>query len=344
MRIRWILSNTGVTPGSAALESSLASYRYRAQIPMRELRARGHRCDWIALDSAGTPAAAHRALDDADVLIFAKNHTEPDAVLALVSQARQRGIATIADVCDDYFADAHELSPYYRELVGRADVVTASSFQLAGAIEDATSAEAHVVRDPYEGPAAAPRWAPEGTHVKGLWFGTPVNLQALLDEALTLPERIDGYYLDVVTLTRHCEGLEEGLDRLNARSPETLALRFREWTLERNWRELHACDLVLIPVRANDRFALAKGPNRLVEALRAGRFAVAGALPAYVEFRDYAWVGDDLAAGITWARAHPAEVAAKIAAGQAYIDREYSPHAAASEWEAALSAAMERAA
>ena len=341
MRVRWILSSASVSPGSNEIESSLASYRYRAQIPLRELRARGHRCDWIALDSA---TDRDRALEGADVLVFAKNHTEPDSVLALMSHARQRGVATLVDVCDDYFAASHELGPYYRELVGRADVVTASSFQLAGAIEDATSAEAHVVRDPYEGPGGAPRWAPASSRVKALWFGTPVNLLALLDEALTLPQRIEGYHLDVVTLTRQCEGLEEGLARLNARRPRKLALQFSEWSLERNWNELHACDLVLIPVRENDRFALAKGPNRLVEALHAGRFAVAGALPAYAEFRDFAWVGGDVAEGIAWALAHPSDVVAKIAAGQTYTARHYSPQAAAAEWEAALTAATKRAA
>ena len=341
MRIRWIVSSSSVNRGSRELESSLASYRYRAQIPMRELEARGHRCDWIAL---GGEESAGRSLEDADVLVFAKNHTEPEAVLALLAEARQRRIATVVDVCDDYFAESDALAPYYRELAGRADIVTASSFQLAGAVEGSTDVPALVVRDPYEGPPGAARWAPAGARVKALWFGAPVNLQALLDEALTLPRRIEGCSLDVVVLTRRCEGLEEGLERLSARHPGRLSLRFREWTLGRNWSELAACDLALIPVRAADRFALAKGPNRLVEALRAGRFAVASALPAYAEFRDYAWIGDDLAAGIAWALAHPAEVVSKIAAGQAYIARHYAPRAAAVEWEAALNAAIARAA
>ena len=341
MRIRWIVSASNVALDAPGLQSDVASYRYRAAIPLRALAARGHTCDWYALRVGEPIGAKHPALDDADVLVIAKNHTERDEVIALLEHARARGVATLVDTCDDYFSGSHPLTPHYRALVARADLVTTSSFRLAGVIEDATDAEAHMVRDPYEGPAGVPRWSPDRA-VKAVWFGTPFNVPALLDESIALPERIEGYSVDVDVLTRESDGLETAFEHLNARNAGKLTLRFREWSLERNFRALHDCDLALIPVRSDDRFSLAKGPNRLVETLRAGRYAIAGALPAYEEFSPYASVGEDAAAAIAWAMHHRDEVLQRIAAGQEYIERNYSPQAIAAEWEAALGVALAR--
>ena len=340
MRIRWVLSALGVDARHPTLP--WASYRYRAKIPMRELAARGHDCDFHAL-RRGEVAADHPALAGADVLVFAKNHTEREEVVTLLEHARTRGVPTVVDTCDDYFEPGHALAPYYRTLAALATGVTTSSFQLAAAIEDATGVEAHVVRDPFEGPRGEPRWAPAADVVKALWFGTPQNLPALLDAVVDLPGHLEYTRLEIVVLTRSSAGLEETFDQLNTRAAGKLVLRFREWSLQGNWEALGECDLGVIPVRRNDRFALAKGPNRLVETLWAGRYALASSIPAYEEFKPWAWIGDDLAAGIAWSLRHPSEVMSRISAAQDYIAQHYSPQAAAAEWEAALSAVIDRA-
>ncbi|HEX2826658.1 MAG TPA: hypothetical protein VHP37_09960 [Burkholderiales bacterium] len=331
MRIRWIVSGTNVERSSPDLLSDLASYRYRAAIPLQALRERGHTCDWYALSPGEAIDDAHPALRDADALVVAKNHTEPHEVIALLERAHERAVATVVDVCDDYFSRPHDLTPYYRALVERAGTVTASSLRLAAAIEDATDREAHLVRDPYEGPAGTPRWSPAASGVRALWFGTPLNLPALLEAAMTLPQRRD-FRLEIVALTRRCEGLEAAFAKM---SGPDLRLTFQEWTLGGNWAALDACDLVLIPVKS-DEFSAAKGPNRVVEALRAGRYAVTGALAAYDEFKPFAAVGGDLAAGIAWGLDNRAAVLERIAAGQAYVAAHHSPQSVAAEWEAVL--------
>jgi hypothetical protein len=335
MHIRWILSAEGVTGPVLPW----ASYRYRAKIPMRALAARGHACDVHALRRGESVEAA---IGGADVLVFAKNHTEPDEVVALLELARTRGVATVVDTCDDYFSADNPYEPYYRRLVTLATLVTTSSFQLAGAIEDAVDVEAHVVRDPYEGERGEPRWNADPAGVRALWFGTPQNLHGLLDEAAELPQRISGYRLEIDVLTRETRGLPEAIDALNAAAPGKLALRFCEWSLQTNWDMLRECDLGFIPIRRTERFFRAKGPNRLIETLWAGRFAVTNSIPAYEEFRRWAWIGDDLGAGIAWALRNPDDVLSRIAAAQAYIAERYSPQAIAVEWESALAEAAAR--
>lgn len=338
MRIAWILSAAGATGDATNLHSTLASYRYRAAIPMTALRARGHTCTWHGLRAGEAIDARHPALREADVVVFGKNHGEQAEVVGLLEHARSAGVATVVDMCDDYFGTGQRHEPYYRTLAKLAHAVTASSERLADAIEQATGIEAAIVRDPYEGPPGAPRWAPDVRNVKAVWFGTPFNLEALLAEAFELPGKIRDYTLHVDVLTSVSEGLEDAFQKLNARSGGKLTLAFREWSLERNWAALADADLALLPVK-QERFFLAKGANRLVETLRAGRFAIAHALPAYAEFKPWTWTGD-LAEGIEWALDHPREVVERITAGQQYVDHNYSPAAIAREWEDALEDAI----
>ena len=338
MRIQWVLSAANVLARNGQVTSPLASYRYRTSIPLRELKSRGHDCKWFALQKGVEPESA--TLLDADILIFGKNHIEQDLVLACLDSARANGVPTVVDICDDYFETGAKLESYYRALVHKADLVTTSSAQLAFYIEEATGEQPRVIVDCYEGPRGAPRWRPDRRHVKGLWFGSPGNMQSLIGEAEQLPNRINGYKLDLTVLTSDMPGIEAAFRRFNERCGSKISLRYRQWSLENNWAALGSCDLVVIPVDRNERFYLAKGANRLVEALWAGRFAVVNSIPAYDEFSSLAWVGASIADGISWALAHPADVQERIAAAQTYIDCTHSPAKIASEWEQALLGAI----
>lgn len=335
MHITWVLSAANVEATGLDLTSPLASYRYRVSIPMRELRARGHTCSWLSLRPNDKLDATLAAFEQTDVAIFSKNHTEQERVVAVLDHARSRGICSIVDVCDDYFESGARLEPYYRSLVAEADAVTASCRQLATYIEQATGRRAHVIADPYEGPGGSPTWAPKRSEVKAVWFGNTGNMQSLIREAEALPQRISGFKVDLLVLTREFPGINEAFERFNKQHGTTLTLRFREWSLQRNWTELHDCDLAIIPVDQRERFYLAKGPNRLIEALWAGRFAVVNSIPSYDEFSPWAWVGD-IADGIGWALEHPAEITQRIAAAQDHIRRLYSPAAIALNWERTL--------
>jgi hypothetical protein len=192
-----------------------------------------------------------------------------------------------------------------------------------------------VISDPYEGPGGSPRWQPAGRQVKALWFGNTGNMQSLIREAEALPGRIIGYKADLLVLTRPFPGIHEAFERFSRQHGGKVTLRFKEWSLERNWAELRECDLVMIPVDERERFYRAKGPNRLIEALWAGRFAVVNSIPSYDEFSPWAWVGD-IAEGMAWALDHADEVEQRIAAAREYIRENYSPAAIAVQWERAL--------
>lgn len=72
--------------------------------------------------------------------------------------------------------------------------------------------------------------------------------------------------------------------------------------------------------------------NRVVKALRAGRFVVTpGGVPAWEQFKDYIWIGD-VEEGVQWALNNREEACRKILASQAYTSERFTPSAITERW------------
>jgi len=133
----------------------MASYRYRALIPAKELGA---------------------SINDftADIMIFAK----PQAIeVQIAKEAQESGKKVVVDFCDDHFDQTH-----YREMLKLADAVTCPTEEMGKHIG------AQVVIDPYEFDEEAP-------HCRGdnlLWFGNVTNFASIerLRPRLTSPLRM----------------------------------------------------------------------------------------------------------------------------------------------------------
>ena len=77
---------------------------------------------------------------------------------------------------------------------------------------------------------------------------------------------------------------------------------------------------------------LTRSANRLVESLRAGRFAIVGPQPSHEPLAAFTRIDGDIAAGIEWALAHAEDVRGRIAAGQRHVAVEFAPDAIAARW------------
>ena len=343
MHIVWMLTEEGYAAHAAGAGFTLASNRYRVALPMIELVARQHRVSLCGLGPGEASVEDAIALGrGADVVVFAKNHAAPAAVQRVATELRRARVPIVIDICDDCFENDHPYAAHYRGLLAAADGVTASCAALADRVSPCTSALVTVIEDPFEGPRGEPRWASK-PRMNALWFGGVGNLPSLMKEVDELPRKVCGYALDMTVLTGPVPGIESAFKQYNARHRSRITLRHVPWSLSGNWTALAACDLVLIPVARDVRYFLAKGPNRIVEALWAGRMVFAHPIRSYEAFGAWAWVGDDLASGIAWALAHPQLVIDRIAAGQAYIAARYSRGAIADSWVAALADVRKRA-
>lgn len=334
MRITWLTSG-GIVPVAEQPYSSLASERYRVLMPARLLCGWGHTVS--AVPAACPPQAAiwDEALA-ADVVVVSKVFS--GEVLQVLERARGRGARIVVDLCDNHFdhVDMPELSRIYTQLCRQADALMVSTSALGDLIVERFGRFAPVIDDPYEAPAVEPRFAPHGGPLQLVWFGSPTNFatcEAMIP-VLGRLHRTLPLALNVVTDPAGGE-VPRRLAQLAAESSPMLEIEFTAWSLERTWSAIRAADLVVIPSLEDARKQV-KGPNRLVDSLRCGRFAVAYPLPAYQPLGQYAWLGKDLAAGIRWALDNQAAVLARLQAGQRYVEARFAPAVIVRAWESNL--------
>jgi hypothetical protein len=108
-------------------------------------------------------------------------------------------------------------------------------------------------------------------------------------------------------------------------------LTYPDWTRERQLQVISECAIVVIPTDERK----GKSANRLIEAVRNGRFVVAGDLPAHDEFKEFMWIGD-IREGLEWAKNNREECVERVEACQAYIRGKFSPERIGQLWLEAL--------
>jgi hypothetical protein len=341
------LENQGVTalPASARLGSI---------VPTRALTGLGYDARTCSVAAGTEPAAA--LVRAAKRVVFGELFATPEgfapiieryrALLRLIPDARERVIFSIAD---DHFSDSSVRDFYAKALPDCLAVVTVSE-PLARAASALTQRPVVVAPEPYEGARGNPQVftarAPRGPigwlarrvglsqdlwRVRLLWFGYAMNVPPLIDMLPALDELARRYPLLLTLVTRRFAELPE---IVTPRSGEASALRvqFQEWQPDIMDAALAAHDLVLIPSEFRNPAKQAKSPNRLVAGLHAGRLVVAHPLKAYAPYAEFAWIGEDLCAGIEWSIRHPREALERIACGQAFIDQRHSPQVVARFW------------
>jgi hypothetical protein len=269
-------------------------------------------------------------------------------LLELVPDAQKRVIFSIAD---DHFEDP-DFCNFYREALQNCLAVTTVSEKLAETLRRLTPRPVTVAPETFEGARGTPRcasapkrssalaWlarrvgvsAEELWRVRLLWYGYPQNLAPLLDMVPSLKRLAQKYPLSLTCITKPVLELQELLSSATTDPGSPFRVEFLHWSPQAVELMMGSCDLVLIPSEYRHPVKQAKSPNRLVSALHGGRLPIAHPLPAYMPYREYAWVGEDLCAGIRWALDHPEQTLARVSRGQEFIDGKHSAQAVARFW------------
>jgi hypothetical protein len=352
MNVCWI-TRFPLSERDGKLYSEHAAIRLRIAIPVTELRALGHRVSVLQIgenlrlpDFAAVEANKLAVFDQ----LYPFGHEQLDVagapLLDMIGRCARAGIKTIADIHDDHFSLPGRME-YFRRLVQLADTTVVNTAGMQHVVAEHTSRPIAVIGDPYEGPHGEVSFMPavrqggwwrrlfarsSAPRLRLAWFGHQSNLAALyalMPELAKLGKRVP---IGISIVTARNSGVEEWCEIFNHHHGRRCRAVFVPWSLESSWSVLRDCDLCVIPVDVATRAKSVKSANRLVEALRAGRFVVASPLPAYREFSESALVGEDIAQGIAWAVDHPAEVAARVRAGQLMVEQYYSPAAIAQQW------------
>ncbi len=207
----------------------------------------------------------------------------------------------IFDLCDDWFRRDHDA--HYRAMVERCEVVV-SSRRLGERVLEECGRVAHYIPEPYELPEGVLREPNPSPRI--LWFGHSSNIPTIAP------------YFDLPNLFLCTNAVGRGIVPY---SPNNLR------------QCLAACDVVLVP---QDRDW--KSANRVVETIRAGRFAIAADIPAYRGFSMYL---GDIREGLEWVKRNAGNIMERLISGRAAIGS-FSPESVGRMWSDFISAAATR--
>ena len=239
-------------------------------------------------------------VDGFDVYVFGKHAEEhQDAI------RNARGLK-VYDICDLHTESEH--AAHYRAMIPHAGVVVCPTVSMQKALRAAYGVDAVVVNDPWE--------APEHTAIepgrRAVWFGHFSNMNSL----------------DHVGCERELESFEIVT---NLKSEHFGHIKVTGWTAEAQRNAILGANIVFLPTENTQRWRV-KSPNRVLEALRYGRFVVSGPhVESYAEFAPFIWRGD-IREGLHWAQSNRGRALQMVKDGQAYIRERYSPERIAEQW------------
>ena len=261
------------------------------------------------------------------------------ALIANIARLR-RDVRLFADLCDNYAAMGDHLGlpilRRYQEGLAEHCVLTVPCAALAEELAPFADHDIHVIEDPFESPRMGVPRASPGDPIRLCWFGTlgTVNAEPIVRGLQSVLAALAGRAVQLDFVTHQLrEGLATEIGARLCQDHRALTFHFVPWSLDATWQAIDGCDFVLLPQDHRDPWGRVKSHNRLVEAIRGGRLAIASPIPSYLELGDFAWVGEDIGAGIAWALANPEEAAARVSAGQRYIHTRFAPDRIAGRWE-----------
>lgn len=336
-----------LAPGGSVLADQ-ASLRLRVGIPARHLQRYAPVCllplDVVERDPAlatlGTPRAI--VVGKFPVRLIAGDAARFARLVDWIAQARNRH-PVIADLSDDLGAAAKIYQiPALAEFQSRLAQACPLSVPSAALRERLAAAARHgvtVIEDPYEREVPEPPRFSPGDTLRLTWFGVfGPPLRALVEgHFIAIARRLAPRPLEIAFVTA-----ESQVQLVSQMAAQLVAvhhgcrLRMVTWSREAVAREIAAADLVVLPQDVDSEWGQVKSHNRLVEALRGGRLPIASPIPAYEELAQWAWVGNDLAEGVTWALSRPDEVLQRIASGQAMVEERFSPQRIGERWAGLL--------
>jgi len=343
MRVLWVLGThmSALDPSTdhgLVAFSPLASDRLRVAVPAAELARLGVESAFCVPDpDIALPDPS--AYDTVVIGKFSSPRADDSVRIAWWMTFAQRvldaGRRLIVDVSDNPFARRNPRADLYRRLLPKCSAVCVPSAWLGRAIAGHCRSAPRVVADPYEGRAAPARFALSDP-LRLLWYGHPLNFRYLQAVLPGLADLSAERALALEVVTDGVQGMEVALEKLSAQRAPRFAARFTRWSLEMMPDAFDRCDLVIIPANPADPKKAGASPNRLIEALIAGRLPVASPLESYLPYSAYAVLDPDLVEGLRLALRSPQNMVARIEAGQRAVVARHAPEVVARQWREVL--------
>jgi len=330
----------------------MASARYRIIIPSAAMESLGWRSRVTHVSPSANRTVLLKRCEGASAAIIGKlAYSDSEfakvapTLLEVLSELRSAGVKLIADFSDDRTGNPLR-GRFDWQIANLADLLVASTAELAEVLRSISPVPARVIPDPVEGKRGEPRETGVSAAADGpvrlLWFGHWNKVPSLAPGLAQLDRPTSSKCLSLVVVTAAGFGAEQVVQELDDRWRSTgSACAFRPWSVSAVFDELARCDAVVIPADPNNRRDAVRSHNRFTESAWAGRFVIAHPLPSYQALAEFGWVGEDLGMGLSALVADAAEARRRILAGQDYIAKHFTPRMIANAWNEALVAAIE---
>lgn len=238
------------------------------------------------------PGTVLANMDTPDVTVIAKDWLT-------IKQVKSIRGPVVWDCCDDHFHTERE--DYYREIVNLVSAITVPTVAMQERVRQETGKEAFVVEDPYGFPLKPPMIRNGWAKIL-FWYGHKSNLR----ELIACRPDFGGRTMMVMSNYKDCV----------------------PWSMDGMLKGFDLCDVVPIPV-GSDAKSQAKSPNRMVEAIRQGRYVVANPLPSYAPYG--MWQGD-LKEGLEWVDDNPDLALEAVRNAQSIVEEKHNPRVIAAQW------------
>lgn len=322
---------SGPEPERGLADCHLASVRLRVAVASLAWRQCGN--ENLFLDPAEIDVARPVRWETARICVVPKYYYDVPLQpwLDACAAATASGCRLVVDICDYPFRKSEEVQTFYSRVLKTCDAVVVNSERMSELISPHTSHKPLVIEDAIFGTTARPEFAP-AARLELLWFGYLTNLPFLDDRIEAVARFTTRRNCRLTVVTEDIDEVREWIRGINAHFSPALAARLIPWSLEAQQSALRECDLVIIPSDPKDALKSGASANRVAEAINAGRFVVASPLPSYMPFRDAAWLGEDLNAGIEWTLENRVEVLARIGRGQMLVRERFAADRVGQQW------------
>lgn len=302
---------------SARFPETAGSIVLQALIPARHLGAK-------ALYFGGALDAAS-FLDQhmPDVLIFTKLYDEN--TLRLAVEAKRRGVAVIGVICDLHLTD--QIGRANKQLSEIADELVVPTEYLASLLQKHYARPVGVLEEPIQFPRMEPKFSPADSELAILWCGSPNNHDTLGPGIQNL-SRYRDRRITLIVVSGKMPPDWTALSKVSS----SIKMIFLPWELMTQFDMMQLSDIVFLPSLESEE-KRAKSHDRLVEAINAGRLAVAHPLPQYQELSEYCLCTQDYAGAIANALKNRPAMIERIRRGQDYIDGRFAAEVVAAKWQ-----------
>jgi hypothetical protein len=298
------------------LPDTIASIRVVALIPARHIGLRV--LHFSEEDHVEGFLEKHRP----SVLILTKAFDQ--SVVELAQTAATRGIPVVTTLCDLHFSG--ESGNRNRRLCELSKAVVVQTVPMAEEVMRQFGVRCTIIEEIIEYPRQRPQFTP-GRPLKVLWYGHEANHDTLAAGIVALSKSgLGPLHFRIVS-----NALPDFMAGGFPTQPRDMDVEVVQWSVAMQYSGMAWCDLVFIP-SSNTLDKRVKGHNRVVEAINAGRLAIAYPLPQYRELADYCFCNDDYGAAIRSALAEPQAALNRIEGGQRYIDTRFAAAIVADKW------------